>query len=242
MNPDPERARSFGAAVDAYEVGRPDYSAESVAWLLEGAPGRVLDLGAGSGKLTRAVLDLGRDVVAVDPDAAMLARNPAPDAHLGTAEAIPLPDSSVAAVVVGQAWHWFDPNSAGAEIARVLVSGGRLGLVWNTRDRSHPFVAAVAEAIGASPAEDMVDADEVLALAGFTPWQRRQWQRVRWMSAGEVIAMATSRSAYLIACPAEQRAVVDQLTELLVTHPHSRGRERFEYTLNVTGYRCDRLR
>ncbi len=122
-----ERATSFGTDVAAYELGRPEYVDEHVGWLLESVDGRVLDLAAGSGKLTRTLVRLGFDVVAVDPDAAMLAHNTAAPTLVGTADAIPLPDASVAAVTVGQAWHWFDPATAGPEITRVLVRGGRLG-------------------------------------------------------------------------------------------------------------------
>ena len=91
-----EQSRVFGEAADAYEAGRPDYPAEAVAWLLDGVRGTVLDLGAGSGKLSRAVAALGFDVIAVDPDERMLARNTTVEARVGTAEAVPLADHSVA--------------------------------------------------------------------------------------------------------------------------------------------------
>lgn len=236
-----ERATSFGADVAAYELGRPEYVDEHIAWLTEGVAGRVLDLGAGSGKLTRAVQRLGFDVVAVDPDAAMLARNPAAETLAGTADAIPLPDASVAAVTVGQAWHWFDPATAGPEIVRVLVPGGRLGLVWNTRDASHPFVAALAEIAGASPAEQMVAADAVTQAPGFGPFERRQWSRTRVMTPAELEAMVASRSAYLTAPESEQRAILTALHELIATHPHSAGRERIDYPLTTTCYRAAAL-
>jgi len=122
-----ERATSFGADVGAYELGRPDCDDDHVAWMLDGVEGPVLDLGAGSGKLSRAIARVGFDVIAVDPDAAMLERNDAAATYVGSADAIPLPDASVAAVTVGQAWHWFDPATAGPEIARVLRPGGRQG-------------------------------------------------------------------------------------------------------------------
>ncbi len=98
----------------------------------------VLDLGAGTGKLTTRLVERGLDVIAVDPIAEMLdvlrATLPDTPALLGTAEQIPLRDNSVDAVLVAQAWHWFDPERAVAEVARVLRPGGRLGLVWNIRD------------------------------------------------------------------------------------------------------------
>ena len=95
--------------------------------------------------------------MAVDPDEQMLASNSTASTLAGRAEAIPLPDASVAAVTLGQAWHWLDPATAGPEIARVLVPGGRLGLVWNIRDARHPFIAALAGVMGPSPAEQLLD-------------------------------------------------------------------------------------
>ena len=234
-----ERATSFGADVAAYELGRPEYSDEHVAWLLEGVAGRVLDLAAGSGKLTRAVRRCGFEVVAVDPDAQMLSRNTGVETHLGTAESIPLPDASVAAVTAGQAWHWFDPATAGAEIARVLRPNGRLGLIWNTRDSRHPFVAALAEVMGPSPAELMVDAESVRQVPGFGPFERRQWPRVRTMTPEALVAMVTSRSYYLTASPQLQAEVVAGVRRLLATHPHTAGQAEFEYPLHTTCYRAD---
>lgn len=236
-----ERATSFGTDVAAYELGRPEYVDDHVAWLLEGVSGRVLDLAAGSGKLTRALVRLGLDVVAVDPDAVMLAHNTAAPTLVGSADAIPLPDASVAAVTVGQAWHWFDPATAGPEIARVLAPGGRLGLIWNTRDSSHPFVAALGEIAGASPAERMVADEAVTQAPGFGPFERRRWTRTRAMAPAELEAMVASRSAYLTAPEDEQRRIMTALRELIDTHPHSAGRERIDYALTTTCYRADAL-
>jgi SAM-dependent methyltransferase len=118
-----ERRLVFGSAAADYAAHRPDYPGSAIAWALEHTPGpRVLDLAAGTGKLTAGLLD--RDVVAVEPDPGMLevlrADLPQVEALLGTAEDIPLPDASVDAVLVGQAVHWFDPARAWPEIARVL--------------------------------------------------------------------------------------------------------------------------
>ena len=128
----PERARSFGAVAAAYARYRPGYPAAALDWALAPAPGgEVLDLGAGTGKVTEALLRRpGVRVTAVDPDPAMLAQFradfPTVDAHEGTAERIPLPAAAVDAVVVGTAWHWFDRALAEPEIARVLRPGGVL--------------------------------------------------------------------------------------------------------------------
>ena len=130
-------ATSFGAATRAYERGRPSYPAEALDWLLPDGARRVLDLGAGTGKLTRDLAARGLDVVAVDPSAGMRAElgRVLPDIPVlaGSAEHIPLDAGSVDAVLVAQAWHWVDPKAAVPEIARVLKPGGRLGLLWNVR-------------------------------------------------------------------------------------------------------------
>ncbi|MBI3690304.1 MAG: class I SAM-dependent methyltransferase, partial [Mycolicibacterium aromaticivorans] len=139
-----ERSLSFGSEAAAYERGRPSYPPEAIDWLLPPGARDVLDLGAGTGKLTTRLVERGLDVVAVDPLAEMLellsSALPDTPALLGTAEQIPLPDNSVDAVLVAQAWHWFDPEQAVAEVARVLRPGGRLGLVWNARDERMGWV------------------------------------------------------------------------------------------------------
>jgi SAM-dependent methyltransferase len=140
---DQRRALSFGAAAAEYDAARPSYPAEAVAWAI-GDARRVLDLGAGTGKLTRVVLALGLEAVAVEPDASMRALIPA-EAHAGTAEEIPLPDASVDAIVVGQAFHWFDPPRALPEMVRVLRPGGSLGMFWNMFDDHVPWVSAFCD-------------------------------------------------------------------------------------------------
>src|SRR5438094_928298 len=131
------RASSFGMHAAAYAEHRPDYPVAGIRWALAGAAhdvDAVLDLAAGTGKLTEGLLALGLTVTAVEPDPDMRAeltrRLPGVSALDGTAERIPLPDSSVDAVLVGQAFHWFDVNTALTEIARVLRPGGVLGALW----------------------------------------------------------------------------------------------------------------
>jgi SAM-dependent methyltransferase len=144
---------SFGAAAAAYAEHRPDYADDAVRWALEPVLRRellrVLDLGAGTGKLTAALVRLGADVTAVEPDPAMLAELRSSlksvPALPGSAEEIPLPDASVDAVLVGQAMHWFDLSRAIPEIARVLVPGGVLAGLWNVDDDQVSWVAGLAQ-------------------------------------------------------------------------------------------------
>jgi SAM-dependent methyltransferase len=142
-------ARGFARSADAYERARPDYPPAAVAWLADRlgiGPGRtVVDLAAGTGKLTRPLAATGADVIAVEPVAEMRARIGPEAARVldGTAEVIPLAGASADAVTVGQAFHWFDGPAALAEIHRVLRQGGGLALVWNSRPLEHPVHAAI---------------------------------------------------------------------------------------------------
>jgi SAM-dependent methyltransferase len=151
-----ERLRSsFGVAAAAYAEHRPDYAQAAVRCALEPAPGpRVLDLGAGTGKLTAVLLALGAEVIAVEPDPAMLAqlRRALPDVRAvqGSAEAIPLPDGSVDAVLAGHALHWFDMDVAGPELARVLVPGGIVAGLWNVVDDRVGWVAGLGRVSGSA--------------------------------------------------------------------------------------------
>ena len=149
----PTAQAGFTAAAEVYERARPGYPDEAVAWVAERlgiGPGRdVLDLAAGTGKLTRQLVPLGARIVAVEPIDAMRAELeravPAVEALAGTAEAIPLADASVDAVTCAQAFHWFRPDEAAREIRRVLRPGGGLALLWNVRDLDDPKQVACDE-------------------------------------------------------------------------------------------------
>ncbi|MDN3351656.1 class I SAM-dependent methyltransferase [Actinomadura sp. DC4] len=147
------RAASFGAEAAAYAAERPDYPETAIRWALEPVrmrtPLRVLDLAAGTGKLTQGLVRAGAEVVAVEPDEAMLAELrrllPGVPALAGTAESIPLGDGAVDAILVGQAMHWFDLDRAMPEISRVLAPGGVLAGLWNTDDDRVPWVDGLKE-------------------------------------------------------------------------------------------------
>jgi SAM-dependent methyltransferase len=151
--PDQLLALSFGASAAAYAEHRPDYSQAAVRWALELAPGaRVLDLGAGTGKLTTVLLNAGVDVTAVEPDPEMLAelgrRLPDVRALQGSAEAVPVADASVDAILAGHSLHWFDMSVAGPELARVLVPDGVLAGLWNVFDDRVHWVAELGQISG----------------------------------------------------------------------------------------------
>ena len=176
-------SRSFGGVADAYDRGRPTYPREAAAWLAGDQPTTVLELGAGTGKLTEVLVALGHDVHATDPDEQMLERlrERLPDVRtsVATAEEIPAPDASYDVVVVAQAFHWFDHDRAFPEIARVLKPGGRLAVTWNLRDERIPWVRKLGALLGQ---QDNHRSDEALVTTphfGFVEEATfRHWQVV----------------------------------------------------------------
>lgn len=216
----PQRSLSFGSEAAAYERGRPSYPPEAIDWLLPAAASDVLDLGAGTGKLTTRLVERGLNVIAVDPIPEMLEllTNSLPDtpALLGTAEEIPLADNSVDAVLVAQAWHWFDPERAAAEVSRVLRPGGRLGLVWNTRDERMGWVKDLGQIIGH---ENDPFNHEVTLPAPFADTERQQVEWTSYLTPQALIDLVASRS-YCITSPEQVRTrTLGQVRELLNTHP-----------------------
>jgi len=223
-DPRRERSLSFGSQAAAYERGRPSYPPEAVDWLLAPtdtwAARDVLDLGAGTGKLTTRLVERGLTVIAVDPIAEMLEmlRTALPDtpALLGSAEQIPLPDNAVDAVLVAQAWHWFDQEQAVAEIARVLRPGGRLGVLWNTRDERSGWVKDLGRIVGLEHDRDNATVD---LPEPFTDIATHQVEWTNYITPQALIDYVASRS-YCITSPAEVRTrTLDEVRELLVSHP-----------------------
>ncbi|MDT0459265.1 methyltransferase domain-containing protein [Streptomyces sp. DSM 41527] len=213
------QAGSFGTAADAYERGRPPYPREAVAWLVPEDARTVVDLGAGTGKLTRALRAPGREVVAVEPSVGMREQfsQVLPDVRVleGTGESIPLPESSVDTLVCAQAWHWVAPERAVPEAVRVLRPGGRLGLVWNSRDVSVPWVAELDRILrdcAAAPTEDrQVDCVGV----PFGPVERQNFRWNHPMTAGEVMDMVASRSYVITLEPATREELLGRVHALL---------------------------
>lgn len=230
-------ASSFGAAAGAYAEHRPDYAPAAVRWSLETAPGpRVLDLGAGTGKLTAALVEHGADVVAVEPDTAMLAELrrslPTVRALSGSAESIPLPDGSVDAVLAGNAMHWFDMAVAGLEIARVLAPGGLLAGLWNLVDDQVEWVAGLAQVSGSaaigprdtpsgwrSETADMHLPEAVAARFG-SP-ERAEFAHGQRRTADSLTATLMTRAGMLIMPEPERAAVSDRIRAFLATRPET---------------------
>jgi len=237
-------ADSFGTAASAYEQGRPEYPDEAIAWLI-GDAARVVDVGAGTGKLTRVLVRLGRDVVAVEPDAGMRtlfeAAVPGVKVLNGSGERIPLPDASCDAITLGQAWHWVDPIAGSLEAGRMLADGGVLGLVWNTKDQSVDWVRRLAEITGDAVGEIMANSPEPPPYGPpFTSAEARVWTWLRQMTPGDIVAMVASRSATITAPDAERAAVLASVQHLLTTHPDLAGRDVIDVPYVTVAWRVTR--
>lgn len=230
-------ARGFSAAADAYERGRPDYPADAVATVVEQLDLRagrtVLELGAGTGKLTRLLVPSGARVLALEPVPEMRARlaATAPSVELieGTAEAIPLPAGSVDAVVVAQAFHWFDAIRAVSEIHRVLRPGGRLLLAWNTRDETVPWVKAMGELVhaleqGEPQAHNETWRESLARCALFEPFVSRTFHHVQSLSEAAVLDRVASVSYVAAADPVRRAALLSDVAAVLRSDPETAGR------------------
>jgi ubiquinone/menaquinone biosynthesis C-methylase UbiE len=247
-------ARGFALAPADYERGRPTYPFEAVRRLVKEVrvkpASSVLDLAAGTGKLTRFLAQLGSDVVAVEPVAEMRERLvetvPGVTALAGTAEDIPLEDESMDAVTVAQAFHWFDGDAALAEIHRVLRPGTRLGLIWNVKDESVDWVRQLAEIIesyrGSAPrvaSGAWKDAFERTDL--FTPIERARFSFVHQTDTATVVARVTSISFIAALAPRVRERVVAQVRELLASHPDTREHRVFPLRYRTGVYWCERV-
>jgi SAM-dependent methyltransferase len=236
------RAASFGAAADAYERARPSYPEAAIDWILPKGARRVLDLGAGTGKLSRPIRARGLEVAAVEPSDGMRAQlsRGLPDVPVfaGSAEQIPLDDASVDAVVVGQAWHWFDPSRAVPEVARVLKPGGALGLIWNIRDLRDPWMDAFSRL---EPEHDNSEAESENPRVGapFGPVERFDLPWRQTTTAEALIELLASRSYVIVLTQAERTALFARVRRFLQTDPSTAGQAAISVPY-VT--RCSRAR
>jgi len=240
------RAASFGAAASAYARHRPGYPVAAIDWALRPVgdlgrrPAEILDLGAGTGKLTvqlasRTLRGLPPHVVAVEPDDDMLAELqrlfPDVTAVAGRAEAIPLPDGSVDAVLAGQSAHWFDLDRAIPEIARVLAPGGVFAGLWNADDDRVDWVAGLHQASGRRNVvafSSFAEADEEYGIAAwlrgpgeslFLPPQEAGFRHGQVRTADSLIATMRTHSMFLVMEPAVREAVFARVREYLAATP-----------------------
>ena len=238
-------ARGFDAGSDAYERARPGYPPECVEYLIEHLrmrTGRVLDLAAGTGKLTRELLARGIECVAVEPVEGMRARFaaalPGIEALDGTAEAIPLPDGSVVAVTVAQAFHWFRHAEAIAEMHRVMGPRGRVGIVFNVRDETHDWVARITEMIAPYEGAGGVRIPRHRRLewkrplddsALLAPVEVRLFPHAQQMTPDDLVDRVASIS-FVAVLPDDERAqVLEQVRALAISHPDLAGRPSFSF-------------
>lgn len=239
------RRTSFGSVAGDYAALRPGYPADVVPFLLGARPLRVLDLGAGTGLLTEVLLAAGHEVVAVDPAAEMLAqlraRLPQVQAATGGAEAVPLPDGDVDAVVAGQAAHWFEPERAAAELRRVLRPGGVVGFVWNTRDDAVPWVRALGEALAAESRGHEADQGAVAAFARALPARvtHARSSVVQRVTPAEVVGGIGTRSYVATMDAPAREAFLAGLHDLLAHHPDTRDRAVLDLLYRTDAYRLE---
>ncbi len=247
-------ATGFNDPTD-YEAARPSYPPDAVAWFVRhlriGAECRVADVAAGTGKFTRLLEPTGAALVAVEPVPGMRATFrrvlPALPLVAGTAEAMPFAAASFDAVTVAQAWHWFDHARATAEAARVLAPGGRLGLVWNARDRTEPWVDEVWSIMDRvekhAPWRDHDNWRDSAAqeMPGFGPLHRAEFRHGQRITPEGVVRRVASVSHVAVLPGAEREKVLDEVRSVLASHPAVSGRETVEIPYRVDCYWAERI-
>lgn len=243
---DRTEALSFGAAAADYDRYRPRYPEAALRWAVDGlaAPVRTVDLAAGTGIVTAGLLALGHEVTAVEPDPGMRAQFaavlPGTPALAGGAESIPLPDGYADAVLVGQAYHWFDRERAHPEIARVLRPGGTFAPIWNVRDEQVPWVAELTRI--AHLGDNAGDVTEKYADFGprFDPVKLGEFGHTTTLTPDEVLGMLHTRSYWLTASAADRERIDRELRNLFATHPDLAGRETVELPYRTLVFRSRR--
>jgi SAM-dependent methyltransferase len=240
-------ARGFGAEAAAYERSRPSYPSDAVSWLADrlgvGPGRRVVDLAAGTGKLTRLLVPLGAQLLAIEPVAGMRAqlRRGLPTVPLlaGTAEALPLADASVDAVTVAQAFHWFDAGRAMTELGRVVRPGGALCLIWNARERQLDWIDQVWSVLDEverhAPWREHGDGTRgpgggrgwsersLEPHDDWSPFTRATFWHAHQVTPDQVVERMLSVSHVAVLAPQRQAEVLERIRSILGEHPDTAG-------------------
>ena len=244
----------FGAEAAAYERARPSYPDDAVAWLTDAlritASATVADVAAGTGKLTRLLAPSAATLIAVEPVAGMreflAATTPGALAVAGTAEALPFADSSIDAITVAQAFHWFDAPAALREFHRVLRPGGRVGLIWNARDRTVSWVDAMWTVMDRvekrAPWRDHDEWRETAFVdrAWFTPLTEQIFRHEQILTRDDAVDRMRSVSHVAVLPPDEQAAVLDEIRDVLARDPATAGRDTLALPYRVDAYWAER--
>jgi SAM-dependent methyltransferase len=250
----PVAAQGFTAGAATYVEGRPEYPPEIEEWLTHDlglSSGKTgLDLGAGTGKFSRSLLATGASVIAVEPIRAMLdqliQQYPEVETRSGSAEAIPLADASVDAVVCAQSFHWFATHEALREIHRVLKPGGAFGLIWNLRDDSVEWVAALTRIMapfeGDVPRFHSQKWRDVFPADGFSPLREKHFVNRHTGSPEKVIIDRILSVSFMAALPREQRDhVTSQMREIIAQSPELAGRTQVTFPYGTMAFVCTKL-
>lgn len=247
-------ATGFDREAAVYEQARPSYPPDAVAWLAEHlriAPGaRIADIAAGTGKLTRLLTPMGATLLAVEPVAGMrsafVAMCPGVPLLAATAEQLPVATTTLDAITVAQGFHWFDAPAALTEFARVLVPRGRLGLIWNARDRTNDLVDQLWSIMDQVEKQapwrnhEKWSDSAVVEHPDFGELTEATFHHEQVLTRDQVIARFRSVSHIAVLPPAEQEVVLDEIRHVLDTHPLAVGRERIVIPYRVDAYWCER--
>ncbi len=247
-----ESSRGYETGAKAYVGGRPGYPPEATIWLRDvvgvNSGKKTLEVGAGTGKFVPMLRQCGGTIIAVEPIAGMreqLARDfPNLEVLAGSAESIPLPDSSVDAVVCAQAFHWFATAAALREMRRVLKPGGVLGLIWNGRDESEPWVAALSAITdpweGDTPRYKTGEWRHAFPAPGFQFICERHARNTHVGSPEQVIVERTLSVSFIAALPPEQLEQVERQARVLIARTPEladRNEIAFPYETSMFAYR-----
>ncbi len=245
-----ERAMSFGSIAEDYNELRPQAPRNAVDWLVPPGCELAVDVGAGTGLFTRTLVGRVRQVVAVEPDARMrevlTARSPGVRVVEGRGESIPLPDAAADAVFVSSAWHWMDSERAIPEIGRVLRDGGRLGLVWTSRDRQVDWVREL-DVLRGRDASEPASADRFRRRLGFALPEPQIFHKIaretfefsRAMTVDNVVAMLGTYSSAIVASADDRaRALTDARAVLQARFP---GADTIDIPMRAWCWRADRI-